>query len=127
MKVSVPTDFNTAEKEASFTLLPEGLDLTFQITRVKLTQSKKNEAMALFICTVCNEGDYKDARVPFNAMLEGAGWPIGMIQISHATGTSWGGLEIELDDYLDKTFEATTEQVDYEGTIRNNLKFKEAA
>ena len=127
MKVNLPTDFATAEKEASFTILPDGLSLTFQITRTKLTTSKKNEAMAMFICTVCNEGEYKDARVPFNAMLEGAGYPIGLVQIAHATGVTWAGLELELDDFLEKTFEADVEQVEYEGTIRNNLKFKEAA
>lgn len=123
-KVDLPAEYDDALKEMSFDPLPETDGLTFEITAVKPMESQAGEAMLMFICEVLTEGDLKERRAPYFAMLEGKGWPFGMVRIAHATQTPWVGLSLDTDDYVGKTFECDiglTE--DRQGNPRNDWKF----
>ncbi len=128
--VELPSTHEDAEEQAKFKPLPivEAVDL--QVSGIKLTKSKAGESMLKFSLTVLHtDEELNGKKLSHYAMLEGEGYPFGLIEISHAIGYAWEGKSLNTDDFMHQTCVADIgQEVQNEGEpnerIVNTIRFQ---
>lgn len=132
--IELPSSFEDAEKQATFEALPILEDVEMQVVEVKLTTSKKGERMLVFKLELRHADEEFNGRKMFHrAMLEGDGYPYGLVEICHATGYGWEGSDLQTEEFLNRVVTADIGQeihpedkgkpADEQRTV-NTLKFQ---